>query len=298
MGVHFLPGGSCALYRVLAETTSDIIVRTDCAGTIHESSVVLNEATHETLLWQIVDPRFCELVEQLHAAAVAGEPSDVWTEVLGRPAVLGYRGAEAWFELQIRSNCDERGTIDGALAVLRCIEARRSFEDRLFVATMTDPLTGLTNRKAFVTMLGHLAQSAEGGCLAVFDIDYFKALNTRYGHAGGDAVLILFADLLRTLTGPEAIISRIGGESFGVLMPGTSRAAATTMCRGIIGFLGDAAETASSGDVPITASGGLAEITGQLDASLRNAELALAIAKAKGRNRLEVSGVRESLSLR
>ena len=297
MGVHFLLGEGCALYRVLAETTSDIIIRTRCDGTIAESSITISGESAPAALWDMVEPSFAPLVARVHAAALAGDQCEQWTEVRGRSRVSPDRCEGAWYELQIRSIVGDDGTAVGAVTILRSIDDRRAYEDRLFVATMTDPLTGLTNRKAFITMLGHLAQSPERGCVAMFDIDHFKALNARYGHDGGDVVLVLMADLLRTLTRPEDIISRIGGESFGVLMPGATLEGARELCCGITGFLGEAAASAAGGDLPITASGGLARIGGSLDAALRDSELALAIAKAKGRNRLEIARHRGSESL-
>ena len=105
---------------------------------------------------------------------------------------------------------------------MRCIEERRSFESRLFAATMTDTLTGLTNRRAFVAMLRHLVAHGARGSVAMFDIDHFRALNLRHGQSAGDEVLAGFAQLLRTLTRPDDIISRVGGESFAVLMPDTT----------------------------------------------------------------------------
>ncbi len=298
MGVHFLPGEGCALYRVLAETTSDIIIRTDSDGRIAESSLPVAGAARGELLWQIVEPGFSDVVERLHAVALAGDRTGAWTEVCGRPAKPRSRCAGRWYEMQVRGIADDDGLIHGAVTILRSIDDRRAYEDRLFVATMTDPLTGLTNRKAFVTMLGHLAQGGGHGCVAVFDVDHFRALNLRYGQADGDLVLVLMADLLRTLTRSEDIVSRIGGESFGLIMPGAPLEAARSVCEGIVGFLSDAAAACGPGDLPITASGGLAIIARSLDVSLRNVELALAIAKAKGRNRLEIGRDRDRVSLR
>ncbi len=287
MGVHFLPGEGCALYRVLAEKTSDLIIRTERDGTIVETSIALGSLPEAAFLWEVVEPRFAKLVEQLHAAGVAGFVSEAWTEVRGRARSAGSQTSGFWYEMQIHGIVDDSGNVNGAVTILRSIDDRRSYEDRLFAATMTDPLTGLTNRKAFVTMLEHLAQTSERGCIAVFDIDHFKALNLRYGQAGGDVVLVLMADLLRTLTRPEDIISRVGGESFGVLMPAASVGEAKGLCQRIIVFLSDAAANGAPAELAMTASAGLAIIDASLDISLRDVELALAIAKAKGRNRLE-----------
>jgi GGDEF domain-containing protein len=82
---------------------------------------------------------------------------------------------------------------------MRSIDERRCLEEQLFTAAMTDPLTGLTNRQAFIAMLQHLVDQRIDGCLAVFDIDHFRAINMQYGQFAGDDVLVVFAELVRDM---------------------------------------------------------------------------------------------------
>jgi diguanylate cyclase (GGDEF)-like protein len=151
---------------------------------------------------------------------------------------------------------------------------------------MTDPLTGLTNRQAFVAMLQHLVQANAGGCLAIFDIDHFKAINMQYGQSIGDEVLVSFAEFLRTLVRSDDIVSRIGGESLGVLLLKATPDQAETMCQRIIAALAEIGQFGRR--ISVTASAGVARIHGSVDDTIRRAELALFLAKAKGRNRLEM----------
>jgi len=90
----------------------------------------------------------------------------------------------------------------------------------------TDPLTGTLSRQAFEATLNTVMQQAEtdGGpfSLALTDIDHFKEINDELGHEGGDAVLVGFSDVLKSL-GDEALISRYGGDEFAILFPGMER---------------------------------------------------------------------------
>ncbi len=88
-----------------------------------------------------------------------------------------------------------------------------------------DPLTGLFNRRSFDETISHILDHAiygvqpnrspaDGACLAIFDIDFFKRINDNYGHAIGDEVLILFARLMESVFRKQDRLYRFGGEEF------------------------------------------------------------------------------------
>ncbi|MGJ8621612.1 MAG: diguanylate cyclase [Yoonia sp.] len=93
-------------------------------------------------------------------------------------------------------------------------------------AALTDPLTGLYNRRYLDPHLARMAEQAEksGRCFAVMmiDIDHFKAINDGYGHAAGDQVLVQLADRLRENLRAIDLVARVGGEEFLVAMPRAS----------------------------------------------------------------------------
>jgi diguanylate cyclase (GGDEF)-like protein/PAS domain S-box-containing protein len=292
MGVQLTPAEGFALYGLLAETGTDIILKTDRRGfVVHATPALelLGFALPDLLfgphLAELAAPCHVDGLRAEHAAVIAGRRSAQWTEFPARMA----DGRTAWFELQLRPLTDERARVYGALGVMRNVDERRALEERLFAAAMTDPLTGLTNRSAFTRMLAHLVETGASGHLALFDLDHFRTINLRHGHSGGDRVLVAFARLLRTLLREDDILSRIDGGTFGVLLPEAGQWQATAACERVVGAMGEMGVTTHRGH-RLTASAGVAAFAGRADATLREAELALLSAKSRGRARVERAG--------
>lgn len=85
---------------------------------------------------------------------------------------------------------------------------------------LTDPMTGLLNRRGLASAIEALIGSSEPFGLVQLDLDHFKDINDRYGHAAGDAVLIHVARVLRAETRPRDSVARLGGDEFVVLLAG------------------------------------------------------------------------------
>lgn len=290
---HFTLQESSALYGLLAESTADIILKTDLRGFILHASQAI-ERLGCLLPNMLIGPHILDLVHPSCPEAAEGVRLAHDAAITGRDGVrvefpaFTQDGRQKWFEIHIRRLTRDDGEVYGALSIMRSIEERRDLEDRLFTAAMTDPLTGLTNRRAFIAMLQHLVERRITGCLALFDIDHFRSINMQYGQSVGDEVLVIFSDFLRSLLRSEDIVSRIGGECLGVLLPGARPDEAEAICQRIVLTLSDVCHTVGANSFSITASGGVAHIGGSLDNTIKRAELALFLAKAKGRNRLEM----------
>lgn len=291
MGMSFTALESSVLYGLFAESTSDIVLKTDMAGTILHAVPALEKVRfrisgmHEgPHLLDLVAPEARDAVARAHAAAIAGEGPSNWVEF---PAITT-DNRQRWYEIQIRALSDDAGETYGALSIMRNIDERRSLEQQLFAATYTDPLTKLTNRSAFVSMLDHMVDQEIEGCLAMFSIDFFRTINMQYGQNAGDDVLQVFADLLREMLRSDDIISRIGSERFAVLLPRTTPEQAEAICRRVIQTLADLRQEIGVSRFAITASASIARIGVSLDSTIERAEMALFVAKAKGRNRLEL----------
>lgn len=292
MRAEFTTRERLAVYGLLADHSTDIILKTDHRGFVLAASPALEQlglALPAMLigphLRDLVHPDFRDLIEDEHRWAMAGQSSDDWLEL--RTAREGCRGQ--WFEFQVRPMADQGDRIDGALVVMRCIARRKSLEERLFAAEFTDPLTRLTNRVAFVAMLDHLVARSRQATVALFDIDHFMRLNMRFGQNAGDDLLIAFAGLLRAMTRSDDIISRVGGERFAVILPALAPAAAVAACLPVVETFAEAGRAALSGTFAVSTSVGVAEIALSADHTVRQAELALFLAKAKGRSRIETA---------
>ncbi|MEB6535970.1 sensor domain-containing diguanylate cyclase [Pantoea stewartii] len=188
------------------------------------------------------------------------------------------RGVKAWY---YEADClaeavrDHRRAVSGHMAVI---------SDE----AMTDPLTGLYNRRGFNMMADRVRDSSEH-CIIAIDIDHFKKINDTFGHDAGDVVLVSLAALLRQACRPTDTVSRFGGEEFIVLLPHTSLSdGAATAER--IRLAVSAAHFPGVGQM--TVSAGVAVFGGQdgaRDDGLRRADEALYQAKRAGRNHVSVN---------
>lgn len=157
---------------------------------------------------------------------------------------------------------------------------------------MVDWLTGLLNRRGFF----RAAEHAEGWrsrmdgttSVIVLDIDHFKRINDRHGHAAGDRVLQALGDRLRELAAPSDLVARMGGEEFCIAMPGARREQAFARAEAILAHCRNTTVPGDDGrDIRFTLSAGVCEASpGQsLDEALARADAAMYTAKRDGRDR-------------
>jgi diguanylate cyclase (GGDEF)-like protein len=158
-----------------------------------------------------------------------------------------------------------------------------------------DPLTGLHNRRYLARELERLADERIAGrlSLAVLDVDHFKTINDRFGHAAGDAVLIRIARLLCDQLRESDSIIRSGGEEFIILMPHTDANAAAACCERVRASINTEVWSGVADGLSVTTSVGMAttEDPSDLEAVIRLADQRLYEAKRNGRDRV-VSGPR------
>ena len=162
----------------------------------------------------------------------------------------------------------------------------------LSVASVTDPLTGLYNRRALFDRY-EAALLPVGTAVAVFDLDHFKSINDRYGHAVGDEVLKLFAELLTRFTGDDSFVARTGGEEFVVVFGNAAAVPAQITVVKIRDELSRTVLDAGRVKLKCTVSAGLSFASAskrELSAVLHEADMALYTAKNGGRNRVCVNG--------
>ncbi|RZM36700.1 MAG: diguanylate cyclase, partial [Sphingomonas sp.] len=199
---------------------------------------------------------------------------------------------------------DELGDLARGLYEYRnAVENRRTAERRAEFLANHDMLTGLANRLLFENRLAHeLSRSARtGDVVAVFaiDLDAFKAINDRLGHAGGDRVLKRTARLLSSSVRGDDLVARIGGDEFAIIQVAHAQPAAT---EALISRIFKAAAAPSDDGVAIRMSVGVALAEpGQTGDELHElADVALYRAKADGRNTARIFNkhLKEEESLR
>jgi diguanylate cyclase (GGDEF)-like protein len=172
---------------------------------------------------------------------------------------------------------------------------REEAHERVLRASRVDYLTGLGNRQWFYEEgIRRFSQDGDAAvAVLVFDLDRFKAVNDAYGHATGDAVLRAFARAVRSATGPHALIGRLGGEEFAVVLSGEDAADARAIGEAVARrFARVPVRTDSGVELAVTVSVGVAERCGDaedLPGLLAAADRALYVAKALGRNRVELA---------
>jgi diguanylate cyclase (GGDEF)-like protein len=176
-----------------------------------------------------------------------------------------------------------RENLDALVADLKEV-ARRVHE-----IARRDPLTGLPNRRAFDEALERELARAQASdrplTVVLFDLDHFKQVNDRHGHAQGDASLRLIADIAHDELRPGDLLARIGGEEFALSLFDTDAATAGGIAERIVGRVRGAT---AGGAVPLSASAGVAQCmaASSAHAVLRRADRALYAAKAAGRGRV------------
>jgi diguanylate cyclase (GGDEF)-like protein/PAS domain S-box-containing protein len=144
---------------------------------------------------------------------VVHEGVEAYLDLEFTPASTGIRSS---CQVSLRSVSHQEGTA-GALGCIVDVTELKQIAD-------TDPLTGLGNRRAIMQMLEQELRKRNGRVAAFFvDLDRFKPINDRFGHAAGDRTLVAVAERLRASVRPDDHIGRLGGDEFVVICPGIRR---------------------------------------------------------------------------
>ena len=163
---------------------------------------------------------------------------------------------------------------------------------------LADPLTGLGNRRQvereLPRLMSHSARTGEPLAVAMLDLDHFKQINDRFGHAVGDAVLMAIADLFRARVRGGDLIARMGGEEFLIVFAHASPEWARDACERLRMAVQEHGWDQIAAGLRVTISIGLCVASPQADAAqlLERADLALYDAKHQGRNRVGMTDTR------
>lgn len=194
--------------------------------------------------------------------------------------------------------------IDGRLARLEIatdITERKRMEQDLRAAVLraerlasTDELTGLNNRRAFFELGAQAFRQAQRAsspiAVIMFDIDHFKRINDRAGHAAGDAVLRTLATHAQAVVRDADILGRLGGEEFALILPEADLAAALAVAERLRAAIAAMRVATAAQPLSCTCSFGVAasaDGSAALESLLGRADKALLQAKQRGRNRIQ-----------
>jgi len=284
-------------FRSMIETTSDIIGIVDSGGAFiydnfgarnvlgylpeemvnrHPISFVLPEATNDA-------EHFLATVR-----ASPGVPVTIELPLIRR------NGERREFEV-MATNLLHVPAVGGTVVNLRDITERKQLIAQLETLSETDILTGALNRRGFTRMANReferLRRRRAMATIVMFDIDHFKKVNDRYGHAAGDLVLGKIADCCRAHLRQADLLGRLGGEEFALLLAdGDTNAAPSAIAR-LSASIASTSVWSIKGSVSVTASFGIATIdpaTIELTDALAQADEALYEAKDAGRNCIKI----------
>lgn len=283
-------------YRLLAQNSSDVVVRIDKVDKI----LWISPSITPTLGWK---PEECEgkNVPEFLADDVSKVRFKVGKNRLTEGQVVVNRfkmraksGSTHWIEFHAGPDRDKDGQIVGVIASFRIVDREVVAERQLEKLAKSDALTGLNNRRSFEVFgrreVSRACRHGEPLAVLMMDIDHFKEINDTYGHDAGDEVLKLLAQICVSQLRDIDLIARLGGEEFALLLSNTDLKNAQIVAERIRTTLAQTAVTTSDGTIiSFTVSIGLVPLSDtlrDLKALLKKADDALYFAKKTGRNRV------------
>jgi diguanylate cyclase (GGDEF)-like protein/PAS domain S-box-containing protein len=224
-----------------------------------------------------------------HRTLLAGAVETYETE----KRYLHREGHEIWIQLGVSAVRDEAGQVRYFVSQMHDVTARRRVEEELAHQALHDPLTGLPNRALFLDRLSHalarLHRHSDAVSVLFVDLDRFKLVNDGLGHGVGDALLLTAAQRMKAMVREDDTLARFGGDEFTVLCEGSSEEGVLVAER----LLAELARpfVHEGHDLHLTASIGIrvCELpTEDPHVLLRDADLAMYLAKERGRARFEL----------
>jgi diguanylate cyclase (GGDEF)-like protein/PAS domain S-box-containing protein len=286
------------LFRLLTEESTEAVLLLDRAGTVayaSPSSVEVLGRTSEQLLDTEL-PAIIDAVDRAQLVARLAEARERAEIVEVRlPTETGTKWLAVTLRQVIGELPDELVGRARLRASVRDVTQLRKLQDELQRQATHDPLTGLANREL---LQGHLQLAASRRArpndiaLLLLDLDGFKAINDRMGHAAGDQVLVTVARRLETLKRPSDTLARLGGDEFVLLCPETDVEGAASLADRIVEAVG-APIPVHGETVFVGASVGIASSTGEVsdpDRLLLLADSAMYDAKRAGKGRGGLAG--------
>ncbi len=282
-------------YRTLVENSPALVTRFDRDMRLIYASPPLERAT------------------SVQIGGVLGETTQVfglqddlrWERSVRQVFESGYRldtewevvadGQTQWYQSRAVPEIGEDGVVEHVLVMTTDITALKRTEAELAHQALHDPLTGLANRALLLDQLARILARRDrpAGTVALLflDLDRFKVVNDSLGHTAGDQLLYAIADRLLAALRPTDIVARLGGDEFVVLIEGIEDTHEPVRLAQRIHAALKEPVIVDGNEVFTTVSIGIAITTTEEDTAdglLRDADAAMYLAKARGRDRFEI----------
>lgn len=282
------------LNRGIVEASPDCMSVLDVQGTVLSVNSATAKAYGAENLGSLVNRRWGAIFRgqaklDARVALAAAKRGEV-----GRLTVRGGPSGDRWYDIVVAPIFDALGAPSNFLVISRDFTERKDAEEKAQWAANHDPLTELPNRFLFHQCLDEqLKKSGKdaGFALLIFDVDYLKNVNDGMGHDAGDALLREVANRLVSALGSDDVVSRLGGDEFGVLLT------SITDSRGVEKTVRSIKEHLVA---PFTHGGNLIDCQGSIGASIyprdgrertelmKCADVALYAAKQSARGQLRI----------
>jgi diguanylate cyclase (GGDEF)-like protein/PAS domain S-box-containing protein len=285
-----------ARFRSLVQNATDLITVVDSEGIIaYQSPSVRGVLGYEPD--ELIDTSLFQIVHEEDAARVLSLLRSATDSPTVIDAQLRHRNG-TWIAVEMIGNdLTADPNVAGIVLNTRDVSERRAFEEQLQHQAFHDTVTGLANRALLQDRVAHALerQERDGKPLAVLllDLDDFKAVNDSLGHAAGDRLLIEIGERLKILVRAADTVARMGGDEFAVLMEEAGHEEAGEAAERILEGIRDDVRLDGK-EVLVRASVGIAIVEGWGPARpgaeelLRNADVAMYMAKAEGKGRYQM----------
>jgi diguanylate cyclase (GGDEF)-like protein/PAS domain S-box-containing protein len=287
--------------RNLVNNIHEVLLELDDLGNVAFLNKTWTELTGHTLESSLRQPFSTFLVQPAQQAQFSPGMLSQMGESALQLEVRASDGRSLWMQMNASPQYDDRGKFAGLISTLVDINENRQvqrlqqeYQERLYRQSITDPMTGVYNRRHFDDLLDNLLELnlAKGRqvALVIIDIDGFKFINDTYGHPVGDEVLKLIAKALTTGKHQGGAVARIAGDEFAVILQNVTDEQATNVAKQIHRNIGETVINLAVGQLQVQASLGVAVAPGHGKTRqdlMRAADVALYHAKKSGRNRVD-----------